>query len=284
MDGADLPMSALAAAMRGLLPPGSGLRGVGEADATVVDVLARDDDVLVRFRWMAYPHDLAYALHRDSAYAPFETAEDWAGQATVELEEELGTGVVARALRDQCDGFIELTSPDVPSDRRFTVDSVRPGDDLGWKAVRYVRRDGLDPSVATSRRRDGTLLSWHRASVDDAVRSPYVGQCVVVGLDAETALLEQCVATPGTPGSVVLDLCRLAAHSASWHGARSVVTDLEHPALEILGFEHQGGRRVLDTRFLSVDHAAAARLVASEPDWRPPRARRRWGRPHIMSS
>ncbi|WP_207556024.1 hypothetical protein [Intrasporangium flavum] len=284
MDGADLPMGALAEAMRRVLPPGSRRREVEHDDTLVVDVVARADDVLVRFRWMGYPYDLGFALDPGSAYAPFDGADDWAGQAVLLLDEELGTGLVARARRHERDGFIELTSPDVPSDRRCYVQTVRPGADVGWNAVPFVRRDGLDASVATSRRRDGTLLSWHLAHVDDVSGAPYVGHAVVVRLDADTALLEECVTTPGTPGSVTLDLCRLAAHSASWHGARSVVTDLEHPALGILGFEDRGGQRVLDTRFLSVDHDAADRLVAAQPDWRPPRARRRWGRLHIASS
>lgn len=72
-----------------------------------------------------------------------------------------------------------------------------------------------------------------------------------------------------------LDLCLRAAHSASWSGARTVVTDLDRAVLSILGFESQAGRRVLNTTFLSVDHDAAAELHASSPDWRPPR-RRRW--------
>jgi len=284
MEGPDLPMSALAAAMRRSLPPGSRLTMIHDDDTTVVDVQARTDDVLVRFRWMAHPHELGYALDLDSAYAPFDTADDWAGQARVELDEELATLLVARARRHQRDGFIELAAPDVPGDRRFTVQSVLPGPDLGWNAVRFVRRDGLDPSAARKRRRAGTLVSWHLASVNGASGSPYVGQAVVVRLDADTALIEQCVTTPGTPASAVLGLLLAAAHSASWAGARTVVTDLDHPALGILGFEDRGGRRALDTRFLAVDHDGAAGLVAAEPDWRPPRARRGWGRSVIVRS
>lgn len=280
----ELEVAALAAALGRLLPPGSTLDALGPRDVTVVDVGAGPADVLVRFRWKAYPYLLGHRLGPDVAYLPVETAPDWADQARMHLVEELGTGLVARAVRREGDGFIELTATDLPDDRRFHVDALPPGDDPAWEGVRFVERDGLDTSVPRARRRAGTLVSWHRASVNDERGAPFVGHVTVTRVDAGTALLEQCETSPGVPASVVLGLCHRAAHAASWAGATRVVTDVDHPALGILGFTHADtdthtgtgthtgtavGRRELDTRFLSVDADAARQLLDAEPGWDP---------------
>ena len=55
-------------------------------------------------------------------------------------------------------------------------------------------------------------------------------------------------------------------------GLRHIVTDLDDPVLDVLGFTPQGRSRVVDTTFLSMDHAAAQQVVASSADWHPPHA------------
>lgn len=278
MRDGDRQVGALAAALAHSLPPGSTLSAVEADDTTIVDIVARADDVLVRFRWMAYPHVLAFAMGPESTYMPAETAAEWAGQARLLLEEELGTGLVVRATRHRTGGWIELSRPELPVDRRFYSDVVTPGPDVGWDAVRYFERDGFSTTIPRARRRDGSLISWHRAYVNNKHGAPFVGHATVARVDADTARLEQCETSAGTPETVALDLCLRAAHSASWSGARTVVTDLDLPVLTIMGFESRGGHRVLDTTFLSVDHAAAAHLLASRSAWRPPRRRRwQWG-------
>ena len=253
--------------------PGGSSRTVAEArldgegaradDTTIVDVSARPDDVLVRFRWMDYPHVLAYALTPECTYMPVETASDWAAQARLLLEEELGTGLVARAVRRPRDGFIELTAQNLPEDRRFYSDAVGPGPDPAWEAVRYLERDGFDTTVPRARRSGGILISWHRSCVNDEHGSPFVGHATITRVDPSTARLEQCETSAGTPETVALDLCLRAAHSASWTGVTTVVTDLDRPVLDIVGFETRSGRRELDTTFLSTDHAAATQLLES---------------------
>lgn len=77
------------------------------------------------------------------------------------------------------------------------------------------------------------------------------------------------------PVTVTLDLCLAAAHEASWRGARRIVTGLDDPVLDVLGFRRHGDQRALDTSFLDVDHTSAGRLLDQTRLWRPSRAIRR---------
>ncbi|NUR98306.1 MAG: hypothetical protein HOV67_23995, partial [Kribbellaceae bacterium] len=212
----ELPVQALATALAQSLTAGSTLGAVEAGDTTIVVVSARPDDVLVRFRWMAYPHMLAYGLSPEGPYMPVETAVEWAGHARLLLEEELGTGLLVRATRHRRDGFIEVAGPDLPVDQRFYSDMISPDSSVGWEAIRYFERDGFNTRIPRARRKDGSLISWHRAYVNNESGSPYVGHATVVRVDADTAYLEHCDISPGTPESVALDLCLPAAHSASW--------------------------------------------------------------------
>lgn len=266
----DLSPEALAAALRALLARRRTSTPLGPDETTVVDVRPRADDVLVCFRWMAYPHVLAYGLRPGDGYWPAESPEDWAHQARLLLDEELGTGLVARASRRLRDDVIELVGPDLPVDRRFHSDVVHPGPDAARGALRHLGRAGLDPAVPERRHRDGTLIAWHRSSVDDLGPPRFVGQATVSWAAPGIARLEQCETLPGIPATVAFELSLSASHSASWAGARTVVSDLDLPVLSAIGFVQHGAGRVLDTSFLSVDHAAAGRLLEAQPDWQPP--------------
>lgn len=88
-----------AAALRALLPPGTALHAGASDDptATVLDIAPRDQHVVVAFRWMAYPHRLAYAIGPGSEYSDDSEVEEpdrWADDALTWLQEQLGTGLV----------------------------------------------------------------------------------------------------------------------------------------------------------------------------------------------
>lgn len=253
---------ALASALASTLAPGSTLDAVGgRTDVTVVGVDARADDVLVRFRWLAYPHLLGCALGADGPYGPVDTAAEWAADARIWLLEELGTGLVARGTRTSNADVIELSPPDWPRDRRFHLAGF--GLDTGREDLAAGARDGFDVATPTLREREGTLLSWQRAFVDGPAGGPMVGHATASRVDAVTGRLDHCEVVTGAPDTVTLALCWAAVHAASWRGVRHVVTDLDHPVLDVLGFERDGRSRVVDTRFASMDHAAAARLVGT---------------------
>ncbi|WP_157438924.1 hypothetical protein [Aestuariimicrobium kwangyangense] len=282
-----------AAAFRALVPVGSriGGGGLGDAFATVLDISAREQQVLVTFSWMAYPHRLAHALGPHSEYRDDDAVvahpAEWAEDAATWLDEQLGTGLVFRAARQARGDALELVEPDWPFDSRFyvsSVDSLTGNDGNGWTSLNTFDEQGFDTAMLRSLRADGSLISWERASVDDLHGSRWVGHAGVAAIDAETAGLVFCQTLSGVPDTVLLELCLGAAHQASWRGARRVVTDLEAPVLDVLGFRRTEHGRELDTRFLDVDHSAAARVLDESRDWSggsrgEGRFRRRWGRP-----
>ena len=266
---ADLRPAELADQLACAMPPGTHLDAVGGAeDVTVVGVDARPDGVLVRFRWMSYPHVLGFVLPTDGAYGRVDTAAEWAVDARIQLLEELGTGLVATGRRERHDDFIELSHPSRPHDRRFHVSGLGPGQARTHFAD--AARDGFDVTTTRSRRRQGRLLTWQRAFADTPT-GPMLGHATASRVDDVTGRLDHCQVVAGAPATVTLTLCGLAVHTASWHGLRRVVTDLDDPVLGLLGFTSQGGTRVVETTFLSMDHDGTDLLLESASGWRPPR-------------
>lgn len=260
------PTEDLAAALRTLLPIGAALHVTSTADCTIVDIAARGQDVLVIFQWMAYPHLLGFAIGTDSEYG--DSPADWASDARVWLQEELGTGLVVQASRHQHDGIIELGARSWPNDRRFSASSAGPDDPYAWRAIGFFERDGFDTTAVRELRTAGTLITWERVYVNNRHGGPYVGHAAAARIDADTARLVFLEAAPDVPATVALSLCLSAAHVASWHGAARIVTAVEHPVLDILGFQPIDGERQLTTDFLHRDAAAAERLLAESQSWR----------------
>jgi hypothetical protein len=238
----------------------------------VQSIAARTDDVLVTFRWRAYPFTLAVAIPRHIPYAMWASdpsAKEWAQDAATWLDEELGTGLVARAARVERAGVIELVGPDRPGDVRFSLDSVHPTEEVGWDSIRSFEAAGFDTTVVRAARADRTLICWIRSYVNQK-GGEYVGHAAVVRTDATAAQLLFCDLAPGVPRSAALDLCRQAAHESSWQGAEQVWTDIEDQLLDTLGFSQVGGRRELDTRFLDVDDDSYREVLAASRSWRQP--------------
>jgi len=179
-------------------------------DCTVLDVRADGEGALVTFRFMADAHVLGYHLGPGSAYTEDGTAlsvEDWAVHAQIWLEEQLGTGLVGCGARRQRDGFVELTEPGYPVDRRFFSDSVGPADDYRWAAIELFQHDGFDTAAVESLRAAGTLISWERAYLDNRAGAPGVGHAAIVRTGAEAAHLAFCEVADGVPDTVMLWLC-----------------------------------------------------------------------------
>lgn len=230
---------------------------------------------------MAYPHRLAYAIGpggEDSGDAKVEEPGRWAADAVRWLQEQLDTGLIVRGARRRDGDIIELTEPGWTLDDRFYSDCIQSdgeADQYAWDAVDLLQADGFDTTAVLALRAAGTLISWGRASLNNRTGSPYVGQVAIATLDADTAQLVYCETRPDVPSSVKLDLCLVAAHQASWRGARRVLTDLDDPVLNVLGFRDRGNGREVDTTFLDINYASAAQLLDQTRRWRPSRDIRR---------
>lgn len=247
----------------------------------MLDIAPRDQHMVVTFRWMAYPHRLAHAIGPGSEYSDDSEVEEpdrWADDALTWLQEQLGTGLVMHGARRQDGDIIELTEPRWPSDNRFYADTILPegeSDSYAWDAIDLFQDDGFDTTTVQALRAAGTLISWERSYFNNRTGSPYVGHAAIATIDADTAELVYCDTRPDVPVTVTLDLCLAAAHEASWRGARRIVTGLDDPVLDVLGFRRLGDQRALDTSFLDVDHTSARRLLDQTRRWRPARAIRR---------
>ncbi len=245
-----------------------------EREIGVRDVTAREDDVLVTFRWKRYPWLLAIGFGPESEYDEYpDTVDAWASDALTYLAELTGTGIVVGAARKIREGgVIELLERQA-WDRRFYL-SIVPPDGEAWGALKFFERDGFDTTRVQELRASGDLISWNRVYVNNSTGSPYVGHAAVVRVSDTRAEIDFCETVPGLPVTVGLNLCEVLAHEAAWTGITEVVTDIDRPELDLLGFKPEGERRVLTTDFLAVDHAEIARLIASSDDWVPPPPRR----------
>ena len=218
---------------------------------------------------------LAYAFGPHSEYSDDAEVEDparWAVDAVTWLEEQLGTGLVARAARHRDSDVIELTEPGWSFDHRFHLHSVQAdGDDAAWMAIGFFEADGFDTAIVRALRADGTLISWIRAYLNNRTGSPYVGHAAVASVDSDSARLVYCDTRPDVPATVTLDLCLAAAQEAACCGARRVLTGLDDSNLRMLGFRDRGRGPELDTDFLNVDYRSAAQLLDATRRWRPSR-------------
>lgn len=258
--------------LRALLPPGTTLDALGDGKpgVNVVDVSRRGDDVLLRFRWAADPHVFSYVIDLPNDNDPDDPVTG--------VDEQLGTGLVARAARRRDGSDIELFEPGWPCDRRFYPSSVHPerdADAYAQPAIDLFEVDGFSTATVRALQADGTLISWERVYLNNRIGLPYVGHAAVAAVDSDTARLVFCDTRPDVPGTVALDLCLAAAHEASWSGARRVIADLDEPvtvqALATIGFRDRGHGLMLDTDFLDADHRVYARLLESTRRWRPSR-------------
>lgn len=261
----------LAAALRPTLMTDPWFRITETVCCEILGVEARADDVLIKFRWMLYPYTLAYGIGRDPGYGPVEDPEEWVADAVTRLGEELGTGLVAGASRQRGDDHIELVAPYWPVDERFYPDNSGSPDEA-WEPATLERfeRDGFDPTQALRLRDEGNLISWERSYLNGRT-TPYVGHTAVVRLSEEVAIIAFCEVAPDMPETLTLDLCLNAVHAASWAGATRVVTTIQGPVLDLLGFQTVGDQRSIETDLLNMDLCGAERLLDQTRKWRAPR-------------
>lgn len=205
-----------------------------------------DDRVVVLFRWRLDP--AVYAVGFDvgpdeEAGPPVDTLEGWVAQVWLWLMEELGTGLVRRAARRQVGDVVVLVGG------LGAVDVLPEGHHLGdlylgagGSAGAHLARQGLDTTIAQRLLRQDRLLVWMHAYVDNARAEPVVGHVVLSrGAPAGSARLETLEVVPGTPPAVAAALAFHAVRSAVELGAGTVVSDLDDPALDQVGFRADGG-------------------------------------------
>ncbi|MBO0812936.1 MAG: hypothetical protein J2P23_12945 [Microlunatus sp.] len=230
----------------------------------LIDIRRAEDSALLVFRWPPYADLFGVELslvgpdYWLDVADPAGDLDEWIATLPSSLIEEIDTGLLYRGRRRQGEGCIELHGPDWPSDKRFYVDVVHPGDEDAWARTEFVAADGLDPARAVAAREAGILVAWVTAYENNSAGAPYVGQGIVIGETPDRARLDQVEVVAGTPSTLVVDLVRAATHAAAGSGAATVTTRLQLEHLELLGFRSTAaGEYVAATNFLSEDADAA---------------------------
>ncbi len=202
----------------------------------LVEVRPEDGEILVRFRWSRNRHVFGIKLDLSDPSVGLtgeriRSADQWAGEVFWRLEEERNTGYLVRAERRRMADYIELHGRGYSFDSRYYVSNVPAVSDGSWLAD-----CGLDIRPATLLRRQGRLIAWLQAYLNNAHGEPFVGQ-VILGWASDTAAeIYALDLVSGTPSTVARDLALVAVHAASNDGAEVVTTSLTHPELRSVGF------------------------------------------------
>ncbi len=259
----------LLARLRDGFRPGDLLAG----DATLTELRGVGDEAVCLFRWAKDPHLFGVPisltdLSKSYFYElPVASTDEWLDELGTGLMVQLDTGFVARATRARVDDYIELREPSWPVDERFSHQVVHTHDPYAWNLVTAVVASGLDPQPALNERDAGRLVAWLVAYENNSTGRPVVGSATISQVDDSSAALTHLEVAPGVPSSVVADLARFAVYEAACSGASSVVTDVPHAELDLLGFRRLAdGSRQVSTDLLDADAAAAAALVAQTRD------------------
>lgn len=233
-------------------------------ESGLVEIRRSGDEAMLMFRWKPHPHlfgvpvPLTRTDRRLDWDEPAVDLDDWLESVELWLMEDVENSYLYTARRRRVDDYIELRQPEWPTDSRFVVDVVDPGDRDSWLRVPYVSGDGLDPSRALERRKAGTLVAWITAYENNSTGMPYVGQAIVVRESATVARLEHTDVIENAPPTLVLDIVRTATHAAADAGAQTVITQLDLDHLDVAGFRRMpDGQLSVDTTFLAEDPDAA---------------------------
>ncbi|WP_239101147.1 hypothetical protein [Microbispora amethystogenes] len=231
---------------------------------SVVGVIAEPDCMLVLFRWRRDPN--TYALKIAFPTAPespwtglsVTSPDAWAADVAALLSEELGTGLVRPGRRLVRDGYVLLDTHEAPDvcPAGFSISPV-PLDDAVPSLPRSQKTSGSPPAqvaaatagcwlaeagmdVTTPRQSiaEGKLVCWLQASVDNARWRPFVGQAAASWEDEQhtVARLDLVHIRPEVPSEVRDALIRLTVFEAAEAGALRVVTAIDEPELQGLGF------------------------------------------------
>ncbi|WP_338891936.1 hypothetical protein [Rhodococcus sovatensis] len=193
-------------------------RGAVTTDFQTVRLVVEETSLQIHFRWKRNPNTFSTTVRipqfdSDFTSPPGHNPSAWMSTAAQELSEEFHTGYMVRATRTVVDGIVHLGKAD-----------------RGGGTEYHLRDDIKDP----------LRLHLQRG-----------GECVahaVSSLQAdEIAVLYQFDARPDIPTPELRRLAWVALSKAVDTGARYIVTHLDHPVLEDLGFAPDGrGRFVYD--------------------------------------
>jgi hypothetical protein len=193
-------------------------RGVVTTDFQTKRLVVDGTTLQIHFRWKNNPDVFAISVRipqsdNDFTGPPGHNPSAWMSTAAQEYSEEFHTGYMVRARRNRVDGVVHLGQPD-----------RRGGSE-------YYLRGGADDPLSLHLQRCGQC----------------VAHAVVVEEVDEIAVLERVESHDDVPEAEIRWMVWVALNEAADTGARYVVTHLDMPLLEAMGFRPDGrGRFVFD--------------------------------------
>lgn len=260
-------------------PAGSSPWAVEQRESlTVLEVVVRDLDLLVTFRWKNHPYRLVYALKLDDVMLEGggldledASADFWASEARDALH-WIGKLDPLRSRRRPVGDAVEIAEHELPDDRFFSSRSRFSEVLEDWDLVSHGGTPGEPPPTVAATRDDGSLLAWHLVRMEHRYPLPYLGQVATRWESPTVASIYFLEVAADMPAVLPLVLVSGAMQFAASRGASRVRTDVEVPHLHLLGFCETDGVWESDTRFLEVDNDALD--VLAREDWKYPPALR----------
>lgn len=244
--------------------------GVRSSGPGLVGIRRSGDEAVLLCRWppedrlFGVPLSLTRTDRRLDWDRPAKDVDEWIESIDLWLMEDVENGFRFRARRRAVDDYIELRVPAWPADERFYC-QVKERIDPDWTLLQDIGTT-LDARVALAAQARGALLAWTFAYENNSTGTPVVGHSTITWDGAEVARLLNVSVAEAVPVTVVVDLVRLATHTAAEAGPRVVVaeTDLArwHPKLpDITGFRASDLGSAMDTDFLAEDPDLATELL-----------------------
>lgn len=243
-------------------------------DASIESVTARDSRVVATVRWEKYRHPILSAMEPGDVDAMDEPVDEvpldlWADEAVLELTRNPSSPLWS-SRRSAAGDAIEVVET-APWDPRFAVGRYLA--DAGyvlWPLTGTVANLPTLPASVEGWRRDGTLLSCHAVGVQHSHPLPPFGHAATRWVGDGVASVDFLELDPGLPDTFGLLAVADAVHTAAVRGAHTLRCTVDVPHLSLLGFQRSTDGWTVDDRFLDVDHAGIADIVAATSGWAPP--------------
>lgn len=246
------------------------------ADVNIRSVECRGDQVVATMLWNQYVHPMCFALLPQDVLLwggdlPLEeaTLEHWASEAVSDFV--YGAELPLLSSRRTSNGHVIEVTEAEPIDLRYVGGHVTgAAGPSKWREISQYADPRVPPPVVEQWRSDGDLVSWHYVSLNHEHVLPVFGHGATRWVSEGVASFDYLNLSPGLPDTFGVLTIADAIHRAAAQGAHTIISTIEVPGIELLGFRNDDGALKIDNRFLDIDYDALADFVSETAGWTPP--------------
>lgn len=249
---------------------------LGIADVNIQQVEVRGPYVVATMLWNEYAHPVCHALLPEDVLLwggdlPLEeaTLDHWAEEAVANFV--WGAELPLMSSRRTWNGHsIELIDAE-PIDPRYVgghlCGTARPDE---WHEIAQYADPKVPPSTVEQWKSEGSLISWHYVSLWHDRGLPVYGHGAARWVANGVASFDYLDLSPGLPETFGLLTIADAIHRAAAEGAHTIISSIDVPGVELLGFRNAGDSLEVNNRLLDIDYDGLATFVSRTSDWTPP--------------